>query len=93
MPSETGSFCGTISPGNDVDYVKFILPGAATAFSMRDVSTNGANIQVDATDNGVAFDFGGTYPFDPGHTYELKISGKDHTTAFDYRIEVSITKP
>jgi hypothetical protein len=93
LPSESSTFCGTISPGSDVDYVKFVLPVGATAFGIQDKSTNGAAIKVEPSDNGTPFDLSSsTYPFNIGDTYMLKISSNSATTTFDYRIEVSITK-
>ena len=89
VPGQTGTFCGKLSSDTDVDYVKFTLPATAKSFRMSQNATSGA-IEIEPSVDGQAFSFSGTYPFEPGKDYVLKISTSGG--ALDYRIGITITQ-
>jgi hypothetical protein len=90
IPNETGTYCGSITSAGDVDFITFTLPASLSRLRMGYETTNGAAIQVDATADGEAFPFNGTYLIKPSKPYVLKVSSKNGQL-FDYLIKVEIT--
>lgn len=90
LPSQTASFCGRVTAG-DVDVVKFKMPDQVGMFSFAIERTTSRQIQVQPSVDGEEFSiFSNNYPFKPGGEYAFKISSSNNTTAFDYRIRITI---
>lgn len=91
IEGKTGSFCGRIFPGNDVDLVKFTLPVDASEMSIG-VQNAGVGFRLEGKVGAESFvllgqDAGGSFPFKPGEVYTLSASS---TSLSDYIIGLNI---
>jgi hypothetical protein len=88
LPNATGSFCGTLTSGTDVNYATFTVPATATRLALAAQYTlDGVVIEVDVGGQTSPL---GSAPFKPGATYVLKIQTTGDAPV-SYGVAITIT--